>query len=384
MTTDSPSKPLLFTAFEPSGDEHAALVIRELKRRDPALSIFAWGGPRMKEAGATIICETGADAVMGLPGPSKILEHIRLNKSIARWLDENTPAAHIPVDSPGANFSVCKLAKARQIRVIHLVAPQLWAWGSWRIGKLRRLTNHVLCVLPFEERWFQRRGVSATFVGHPVFADPLQIDAPDQTANLPSGAPRLALMPGSRPSEITRNAPLLIAAYRKLKRRQPRICAAIVAASDSIAERLRAMMAETGGEPDDLSIITRAVDAVVNWCDLAVTVSGTITLRIARQRKPMVVLYRMNPALYHGLARWLLATDHIALPNIVAGRRIIPELIPYTGGPRRLVEEVERLVDDETARAEQSQALGVMIKQFESRSAATLAADEIERIALRG
>ena len=166
---------LLFTAFEPSGDDHAAAVVAELRRRHPDLPIYGWGGPKMERAGATIIERTGHDAVMGMPGLAKILEHKRINGRIRRWLDQNPVAVHIPVDSPAANFPICKMTKARGIRVVHLVAPQIWAWGPWRIKKLRRLTDLVLCLLPCEEAWFLTRGVRAKFIGHPLFDHPLDL-----------------------------------------------------------------------------------------------------------------------------------------------------------------------------------------------------------------
>jgi len=156
MTTDGVTPTLLFTAFEPSGDDHAAAVIRELRRRHPNLPIYAWGGPKMARAGATIICETGQDAVVGVPGWDKIRQHQRINKDIARWIATNRATVHIPVDSPAANFPICKIAKKSGLKVCHLVAPQVWAWGGWRIRKLRRRTDLVLCLLPFEERWFTR------------------------------------------------------------------------------------------------------------------------------------------------------------------------------------------------------------------------------------
>ena len=191
---------VLFTAFEPSGDDHAALVIRELRRRHANLPIFAWGGPKMRRAGAEIIAETGADAVMGVPGLAKIREHQRINRDIARWMDNNPGVSvHVPVDSPAANFPVCAMAKKRGIKVVHLVAPQVWAWGSWRVAKLRRLTDLVLCVLPFEEAYFADHDVPARFIGHPLFDEPLDLASLDDRAHdLPGGEPRLAILPISR------------------------------------------------------------------------------------------------------------------------------------------------------------------------------------------
>ena len=131
QATPTPSEPrepaLLFTAFEPSGDDHASAVIAELRRRHPALTIYAWGGPKMQRAGATIQERTGDDAVMGLPGIAKVLEHLRINARIDAFMAANHITVHIPVDSPSANTSICAIAKKRGARVVHLVAPQIWA-----------------------------------------------------------------------------------------------------------------------------------------------------------------------------------------------------------------------------------------------------------------
>ena len=131
-------KALLFTAFEPSGDAHAAPVIQELLRRVPGLKIYAWGGPLMAEAGAHIVQETGLDGAMGLNALAKVSAVRREIRRIRDWSKAYRVLAHVAVDSPAANFPICKEMKAHGARIVHLVAPQLWAWGGWRVGKLRR------------------------------------------------------------------------------------------------------------------------------------------------------------------------------------------------------------------------------------------------------
>lgn len=381
MTTDASKKSVFFTAFEPSGDDHASAVIRELRRRHPDLSIYAWGGPKMEKAGATIIRGAVDDAVVGLPGLRKINEHLSYNRKIGRWLDRQNIDLHIPVDSPAANFPICKLTKARGVKVVHLVAPQLWAWGGWRIRKLRRLTDHVLCLLPFEEQWFRSRGVSATFVGHPIFDEGPDLEDPDHVRErFPDGSPRLAIMPGSRPAEIKNNFPLLIESYRRLKKQRPQLCGVVAATTDAVAGRLQEMAKGDGGWPEDLEIAVGRTDLVIDWCDVALAVSGTVLLQIARQRKPMIAFYRLNPLVYNLLARWLIETRSFALPNVIARRRIVTELVPYFGGPDRLVREANRLLSDEDAQAAQRRELDEMVRQFDGRTAAAASSDVIESI----
>lgn len=374
---------LLFTGFEPSGDDHAAAVIAELKRRHPDLPIHAWGGPKMAAAGAEIVEETGQSAVMGIPGPGKIIEHQRINARIKRWLDTHGATVHIPVDSPAANFPICKMAQKRGLKVVHLVAPQVWAWGTWRIRKLRRLSDLVLCLLPFEEPWFRQRGVNARFVGHPLFdhapdADQLAI----QAAELPrEGGPRLALLPGSRPAEWTKNFPLILDAFRALREEHPEALGVVAATNPGAAERLRQIADNASGWPEGMSIVHGRTDAAIAWCDLALVVSGTVTLQVARQRKPMVVFYKSNPLLYATLASWLVSTEFFTLPNLIAGREIVPELVPHFDGSAPIVEAARELLRSPDAAERQRGELDAVVQRFRGTNAALGAADAIERIA---
>lgn len=373
---------ILFTAFEPSGDDHASAVIAELRRRRPDVPIYAWGGPKMERAGATIIERTGDDAVMGMPGIEKIREHQRINQRIEEWLGANAVSVHVPVDSPAANFPICAIAKARGIKVVHLVAPQVWAWASWRVRKLRRLTDLVLCLLPFEEDWFRRHRVPAKFIGHPLFDEPLDVAELDRRAMaLPQGAPRVALMPGSRPAELAKNFPILLNAYRKLRAARPGLVGVVAATKPEVEKQLREMAAEHGGWPEGLACLCGQTDVVVRWCELALVVSGTVTLQVAKQQRPMVIVYKYNPIACFLLGSWLVSTRVFSLPNLIAGRRIVPELVPYFGRGGAVAREAQRLLDDPQLAEKQRLALADVVDKFRSNRAGTAAADAIEQVA---
>jgi len=395
LTTNPQDIAILFTAFEPSGDDHASVVIAELLARHPDLTIYAWGGERMKAAGATIVEHTGQDAVMGVPGLAKIREHQKINQRVGEWLEQHPEVKlHVPVDSPAANFPICKIARGLGRRVVHLVAPQVWAWGTWRIGKLRRVTDLVLCVLPFEEQWFTARNVAARFIGHPLFERSLPADELDQQASeldamfdqasseaKGSGtAPRIALLPGSRPGEYNKNFGLLLDSFRELRRRHPNATGMVAATTPSVAERLRALASELGGWPEGLSIVSEKTDGVIHWCDLALVVSGTVTLQIARHGKPMVIMYRSNPLLYFALARWLLASEFLTLPNLIAGREVVPELVPHFGGPGAIIDKADELITKPEVAERQRAALREIAEQFHAKRAGPEAADQIERV----
>ncbi len=371
---DRPS--VLFTAFEPSADDHAAVVIRELKRREPGLPIYAWGGPKMARAGAEIIAETGHDAVVGLPGFSKIRQHLRMNAEIARWM-KNHPnvRVHVPVDSPAANFPLCRSAKKLGRKVVHLVAPQVWAWGTWRVNKLRKRTDLVLCLLPFEEKWFAERKVPARFIGHPLFDEAIDLETLSERAELlPQGTPKVALLPGSRPAELRRNFPVMINAFRILRERYPGLVGTVAATTETVRADLMKRARELGGWPEGLDVRVGETDLVVRWADLALVVSGTVSLQVARQATPMVLMYKVNKLFYRTVGTMLLRTPYITLPNLIANQEVIPELIPYFKGPDRLVDAASRLIDSperqEAQRLHQRMITGAFAGTMASQAAA--------------
>ncbi len=372
---------VLFTAFEPSGDDHAAAVVRELRMRHPTLPIYAWGGPKMAAAGATLVERTGEDAVMGVPGLAKVREHQRINRRVRAWLERHPEVRLVvPVDSPAANFPICRIARSMGLRIVHLVAPQVWAWGGWRIHKLRRLTDLLLCLLPFEQKWFRERGIPARFIGHPLFDRPLDRAALDEAAaGLPDGSPRIALMPGSRPSEITKNFPLLLGAFRAIGNAHEGAVGVVAATTPAVEQRLRAIAASHGGWPESLSVVSGRADVVIHWCELALVVSGTVTLQIARQQRPMVIVYRSNPLVYVLLARWVLSTEFFTLPNLIAGREIVPELVPHFAGHEPITEQALHLLADPSLAARQRAEMARIAEKFAGRHAARNAADAIEQ-----
>lgn len=374
---------VLFTAFEPSGDDHAAAIIEVLKATHPDLKIYGWGGRKMQDAGAEIIEITTDDAVMGLPGLAKIKEHKRLNQSIEEWLDDHPIRVHIPVDSPAANFPVCRLTKARGSKVVHMVAPQLWAWAPWRIRKLRRLTDHVMCVLPFEEQWFKSRGVEASFIGHQLYDNPVDTDLLDQQiVDWPKGDQNIAIMPGSRPSEMRKNFPLLLGAYIKLANEHPQMRGLVAATHERIEPELKSIASQAGLDwPESLQITHSNTDAVIRWCDMALVVSGTVTLQIAKQHKPMVIVYKLGKVLWTLVAQWLIQTKFITLPNLIAGREITPELVPHFGGSEPIANKAVELLEDQDAFDKQVQDLGDLGKVFSSLHASKNAAAIIARYA---
>jgi lipid-A-disaccharide synthase len=372
---------ILFTAFEPSGDLHAAPVIAALRELAPDLRIHAWGGPHMAEAGATVVEQTAGDGVIAVPSLRRIGAFFGELRRIETFAARERVALHVPVDSPAANFPIAKRLRRRGARVVHLVAPQFWAWGSWRKRKLQRLTSIVLCLLPFEEQWFRSRGILAKFVGHPVINRRLDRAAlAAATSDLPRGSPRLLLLPGSRSREIERNMPLLLDAFGELQGRHRGIAGLVAAATP---EQIPEIRRRHRNLPTGLHLVSGRLEEAIAWCDLAITVSGTVSLDVARQCKPMVGVYRTSP-LGCLVAKVMLRVPDRLLPNILAGRRIVPEFVPHCGGAAAIVEAAAEQLADSRRLAETAEELRRVLAQFKGHDYAQESAREILRVLGRG
>jgi lipid-A-disaccharide synthase len=365
---------VLFTAFEPSGDAHAAPVIAALKVMAPEIEIVACGGPQMERAGAIMIERTADDGAMGLSALSKIASVKKTQNAIRQWAQARRVNVHVPVDSPAANFAIAKFMKARGVRVCHLVAPQLWAWGPWRLNKLRRCTDLVLCLLPFEQEWFRSRRVPAKFIGHPVInriLDQEQMDA--QVKELPTGSPKVLLLPGSRSSEVTRNLPLLLKVFSDIQHNHRRAIAIMVTANDSLARLVRERVPTL---PPGVLLMTGKLDAVISWSEIALCVSGTVSLDLLRQAKPMVGMYRTGLLSVIG-GNIMLSMPNRLLPNILAGKRVVPEFVPCLGRAGPISAAVENLLADQSRLRETANALRALLPAFQGKRPDIEAAEAI-------
>ena len=365
---------MLFTAFEPSGDAHAAPVIAALKAMAPEIEIVAWGGPQMERAGATMIERTADDGSMGLSALSKISSVRKTQAAIRQWALARRVNVHVPVDSPAANFAIAKFMKSRGVRVCHLVAPQLWAWGPWRLNKLRRCTDLVLCLLPFEQEWFRSRRVPAKFIGHPVInriLDQAQMDA--QVKELPTGSPKVLLLPGSRSSEVKRNLPLLLKVFSDIQHNNRRAIAIMVTANDSLARLVRERVPTL---PSGVLLMTGKLDAAISWSEIALCVSGTVSLDLLRQAKPMVGMYRTGLLSVIG-GNIMLSMPNRLLPNILAGKQVVPEFVPCLGRAGPISAAVENLLADQSRLRETANALRTLLPAFQGKRPDIEAAEAI-------
>jgi len=337
---------IFISAAEASGDAHAARLAESLRHRLPACRLVAAGGPRMAAAGCEMLAELTEEAGMLTDPLGKLGYYWLTIRRLRRAIGRLGPDLHVPVDSPALNWHLAAAAKNVGAKVVHYVAPQVWAWAPWRVKKLARLTDHVACILPFEPDWLRQRGVPATYVGHPMF-DYLPARGevlPDILAAWAEGNWRVVLLAGSRPGEIRRHSRALAAVAETILRRWPDASCTFAAGDGRAAELIRASLPTDGLRY--ANVAAGRTHAVIAASHLAVTTSGTITLETAYFGVPMVIFYRAGRIAYKLVGRWLIRTPRLSLVNILAGRELAPELIPWHGRHDELADMVLEIMDD--------------------------------------
>jgi lipid-A-disaccharide synthase len=341
---------VLLLAGETSGDTYGGALAVALRSRLPDVSLLGIGGPRMREAGVELLAELDRLAVMGFAEVLPRLPYFwKLERRLLRTLAQGAVRLVIPIDYPGLNLRIARAAHDRGISVLYYVAPQVWAWRLRRARTLAAVTDRVAAILPFEPEVLARHGVRVTFVGHPLL-DAEAGRAPGRAAfcdrwGLDGGRTLLALLPGSRMQELRRHLGIFAAAGRLVVSSRPEVLPVIARVPGlpaSVYEREGLAVADGGRD-----LLRHARAALVK--------SGTGTLEAALAGTPTVVAYRTGRATW-AVAKRLVRVPHIALPNLIADARIVPERVQDSATPQRLAADLLRLLDDGDARARQLEA----------------------------
>lgn len=371
---------ILIVAGEASADLHAARALEELRRLRPGVRAFGVGGPRLRAAGFDAIAPAEAISVMGLgeviPAIPRILGILRRLRLEA---ERRRPRVALLVDLPDFNLRLAARLKKLGVKVVYYVSPQIWAWRRGRARKIARLVDRMLCILPFEERFYEGTGVSARFVGHPLAERP----APGEPASyrralgLAEGRTTFALVPGSRPSELRRIFPPMLEAAERLHRRHPDAQFVVPVAPTLSREAIAPFLA--AHRTLEVKLVDGRTEEAVGASDAALVKSGTSTLESALMLRPMVVVYRLAWLSYL-VGRLLVRIAHFSLVNILAGRRLVPELLQREASPERMAAEVETLLDDRDAREAQLAGLRAVRASLGEPGAPGRVAEEIARM----
>lgn len=330
-------------AGEASGDLLASLLLSGLRARWPQLRAVGIGGPRMAEQAFEAWWPHHKLAVRGY---AEVLRHYReivgIRDQLRLRLLQDPPAVFIGVDAPDFNLDLAAALKVAGVPTVQFVCPSIWAWRAERVAKLKRSVNHVLCLFPFEPELLHRHGIGATFVGHPLASViPMFPDqaAARQSLGLALDAPVLALMPGSRASEIDHLAARFMRAARLLAQRRPGL-QVVLPIAPGLRNRVEAIWRQVGPVPG-LQLLEGQSHAALAACDLTLVASGTATLEAALYKRPMVIAYHMHPISWW-LTRRKQLQPWVGLPNILAQEFLVPELLQERATPQALCAELNQ------------------------------------------
>ncbi|NMM79860.1 lipid-A-disaccharide synthase [Acidovorax sp. SRB_14] len=372
-------------AGETSGDLLAGLLLDGLRSLWPDLPSQGIGGPQMAQRGFDAWWPSEKLAVHGYSFEvlRRLAEIIGIRKQLRARLLQHKPDVFIGVDAPDFNLGLEADLRAAGVKTVHFVCPSIWAWRAERVEKIRRSTDHVLCIFPFEPELLARHGIAATYVGHPLAAViPMEPDRAAARARLGLGLDDavLAILPGSRRAEVQYITPAFFQAAALIRQTHPAI-KMVVPAVPALRDRI-ARMAQECGLGDAVHIVTGQSHTVLAACDVTLIASGTATLEAALFKRPMVIGYRMHPLSWRLMRRKQLQ-PWVGLPNILCGDFVVPELIQDAATPQALAAAVLQWFDD---RHDNPQRMAALAQRFTAlhhslqRNTPQLAADAIRKI----
>jgi len=336
---------LLVSCGEASGDLYAGALTRELRALVPDLSVTGLGGPELAAAGGQLLEDYRGLAVTGLTeAVAKIPRSLALLRRLAASAREARPDALVVIDFPDFNLPLARRVKKLGVPVVYYVSPQVWAWRRGRVKTIRAVADRVLVIFPFEEAVYREAGVPVEFVGHPL-VDLAVPSAPRDVflrrLGLAPEAPTVAVLPGSRPNELARILPDLVAAATRIRARVGGVQFVIARAPNLDDAPFDAARGASGA----FAIVEGDTDAVLASADVALTASGTATVQAALHDTPMVIVYRVSPVTYW-LARRLVTLDAIGMVNLIAGEPLVPELVQGALTPAAVADEAVSMLTD--------------------------------------
>jgi lipid-A-disaccharide synthase len=344
---------VLISCGEASGDLYAGALVNALRTLDPAIRVSGFGGERLRAAGADLVGDYRGLTVTGLVEAAGVLRRSwRMLGAISAAARELRPDVFVAIDFPDFNFRLLPVMRRLAVPVVYYVSPQLWAWRSGRIRTIKRYVDRMLVIFPFEADLYARAGVPVEFVGHPLVDLASATASPDRflkAHGLEVGRPVLALLPGSRPSELRHNLPPMAAAVPLIAAAVPGL-QVLVARAPALDEALFAPLSVVRGAGVPLAVVDRATDDVLAASNAVVTASGTATVQAALHGRPMVIVYRLSPVTYR-IGRAFVRVAAYGMVNLVAGRPVVPELIQDAFTPAAVAREAVSLLTDR-ARAE--------------------------------
>ena len=368
---------IYFVAGEASGDNHGAALMRSLRRLRPSIEMLGRGGPQMEQIARANFLDWSEEA--GVVGLWEVLKHYpyfrREFHRTVKEIQAAKPDAVVLIDYPGFNLRLARTLHESSLggKIIYYISPQVWAWNRSRIPKMARWLDLMLCIFPFEADLYERSGLRTIFVGHPM------IENLETKRSGESRDPKLiGLFPGSRAREVRKLTPIFVAAIRELRAHDPDLRFEIAAASDALAQIIRDDLQAAGSLGGVKLTIGRAAETMQRSA-AGLVASGTATLEAAFFRMPFVLVYKVAGPTYLA-GRILIRVPHLGMPNVLAGREIVPEFIQHRAEPSEIARAVLRLLEDETARGKMLADLDEVIAKLGKGGANDAAAKAILNI----
>jgi lipid-A-disaccharide synthase len=358
-------------AGEASGDEHGAALMRALRKLSPEIKFQGRGGPKMRAvAGGAFLNWSDSAAVVGLWEVVKKYGYFREQfQSALREIATINPDAVVLIDYPGFNLRLARALRKESpaLKIIYYISPQVWAWNRRRIGQMARFLDLMLCIFPFEAELYNKSGLRTIFVGHPMIEN--LVSRPtweERQSNL------IGLFPGSRLREIRKIFPIMMEAADEIVAGQEEIHFEVAAASESLAVEIRKMLVAAPLR-NRIRVVTGDAAGTMQRAFAGIIASGTATLEAAYFRLPFVLVYKVSWPTYVA-ARFVLKTKHLGMPNVLAGREIIPEFIQHRARPGTIARAVLRLIHDQAAREVLMAEFDAIIAKLGERGASEKAA----------
>jgi lipid-A-disaccharide synthase len=338
----------MISCGEPSGDLYAGALASEILNLEPGAAITGFGSARLRAAGASLVQDFTGLSVTGLTEALRVIPRSwQTYRALLRAADEERPDVFVPIDFPDFNFFLARALHKRGIPIVYYISPQLWAWRRGRLKTMKRVADRVLVIFPFEAAFYEQAGVPVTFVGHPLLDltdPPVPRDVFLRDQGLDPARPVIAILPGSRRNELRAILPDLVRTAGVIAARVPGAQFVIARAPHLDDELLEPLSAWPGEVPPPL-VLEGLTDNVLASADVALLASGTVTIQAALHRCPMVVVYRVGSLTYR-IGKPLLHVDTYAMVNLVAGARVVPELIQDAFTPDAAAAEAVRVLID--------------------------------------
>ena len=349
---DKKTKTIMIVAGEASGDLHGASLVQEMLKANPALNFYGIGGRKLEKMGVKLFANISTMAVMGLTEVvSKLGSILKIMGMMKKSLDEYRPDLVILIDYPDFNLRLAKAAKKKGIKVFYYISPQVWAWRKNRINQIKEFVDKMAVILPFEVDTYATKGFTVNYVGHPLL-DLVKPNYSKQDSrkkiSIAKNKTTIALLPGSRLSEVTKLLPEMLRAAEILAQKIPDV-QFVLPLADTLEEKNISDISKSS--PVKIKVIAGLTYDVISSADLAIVASGTATLETGLLGVPMIIIYKVSPfsAL---IGRMIINVRHMGLVNIIAGKTIVPELIQSDVNGQRIASEALAILLNEEKRQE--------------------------------